>query len=277
MSGGVVFAPAGRVTSYVLAGACPGLGRSLPGLAGPAGGLAGAWRLPGRAPGITPAHDGSRRRRPADNVPDRPAGGTAGATRACFFGGGIVHAPVQVCRSGCRARRSGACRQRASDVRREWCEGVRGRRGGGPERRVDSLRHAGHGHAGHAGDVHRRLQPGRERGRRERHPVRHQPGPARADPDAGRVAGQLQLPHHGRPAQQHRAEDVPPGHRLPGRHVATATLHVVSFPSGGAATGDGTTSTTPRSGLAVAGMALIGAGAVAGGFALRRRGSRQRG
>lgn len=63
----------------------------------------------------------------------------------------------------------------------------------------------------------------------------------------------------------------------PGGTSATATLHVVSFPSGGAATGDGTTATTPRSGLAVAGMVLIGAGAVAGGFALRRRGARQRG
>jgi len=63
----------------------------------------------------------------------------------------------------------------------------------------------------------------------------------------------------------------------PGGTSATATLRVVSFPSGGAGTGDGTTSTTQRNGLAVAGIVLIGAGALAGGFALRRRGSRQHG
>jgi hypothetical protein len=59
----------------------------------------------------------------------------------------------------------------------------------------------------------------------------------------------------------------------PGGSSATATLRVAAFPSGGAATGDGTTSTTSNStSLALAGLALIGAGALAGGFALRRRG-----
>jgi hypothetical protein len=46
---------------------------------------------------------------------------------------------------------------------------------------------------------------------------------------------------------------------------------------GGAATGDGTTATTSDATPAVAGLALIGAGAIAGGFALRRRGARPRG
>lgn len=58
---------------------------------------------------------------------------------------------------------------------------------------------------------------------------------------------------------------------------ATAALQVTAFPSGGgAATGDGTTSTTSHGTLALAGLALIGAGALAGGFALRRRGARTR-
>ena len=63
----------------------------------------------------------------------------------------------------------------------------------------------------------------------------------------------------------------------PGGTSATAALRVVSFPHGGAATGDGTTSTTPDNSLALAGLALIGAGALAGGLALRRRAVRQRG
>lgn len=63
----------------------------------------------------------------------------------------------------------------------------------------------------------------------------------------------------------------------PGGTSASATLHVVSFPSGGAATGDGTTSTTPDHGLATAGIVLIAAGALLSGFALRRRATRQRG
>jgi len=50
-------------------------------------------------------------------------------------------------------------------------------------------------------------------------------------------------------------------------------LLVTAVPSGGAATGDGTTSTTTNGRLAMAGLVLIAAGALAGGFALRRRGS----
>jgi hypothetical protein len=63
----------------------------------------------------------------------------------------------------------------------------------------------------------------------------------------------------------------------PGGTSARPTLRVVSFPSGGAATGDGTTATTPDHGLATAGIVLIAAGAVLGGFALRRRATRERG
>jgi hypothetical protein len=51
-----------------------------------------------------------------------------------------------------------------------------------------------------------------------------------------------------------------------------AELLVTAVPSGGAATGDGTTSTTADGRLAMAGLVLIGVGALAGGFALRRRG-----
>jgi hypothetical protein len=58
---------------------------------------------------------------------------------------------------------------------------------------------------------------------------------------------------------------------------ASAALQVTAFPGGGgAATGDGTTSTTSDGALVLAGLALIGAGALAGGFALRRRGARPR-
>jgi hypothetical protein len=63
----------------------------------------------------------------------------------------------------------------------------------------------------------------------------------------------------------------------PGGSSATATLRVAAFPSGGTATGDGTTSTASNGTLAVAGLALIAVGALAGGFALRRRGGRPRG
>jgi hypothetical protein len=63
----------------------------------------------------------------------------------------------------------------------------------------------------------------------------------------------------------------------PGATSATATLHVTRFPSGGAATGDGATETTTNGTLAMAGLALIGVGALAGGFALHRRGTRDRG
>ncbi|HEU5416125.1 MAG TPA: hypothetical protein VFV41_00435 [Streptosporangiaceae bacterium] len=63
----------------------------------------------------------------------------------------------------------------------------------------------------------------------------------------------------------------------PGATSATATLHVTRFPSGGAATGDGATATTSNGMLAMAGLALIGVGALAGGFALHRRSTRDRG
>ena len=53
---------------------------------------------------------------------------------------------------------------------------------------------------------------------------------------------------------------------------ANAVLLVTAVPSGGAATGDGTTSTTTNGRLAMAGLILIAGGALAGGFALRRRG-----
>jgi hypothetical protein len=53
---------------------------------------------------------------------------------------------------------------------------------------------------------------------------------------------------------------------------ANAELLVTAVPHGGAATGDGTTSTSTDGRLALAGLVLIGAGALAGGFALHRRG-----
>jgi hypothetical protein len=57
---------------------------------------------------------------------------------------------------------------------------------------------------------------------------------------------------------------------------APARLNVTAFQSqGGAATGDGTTSTESNGGLAFAGLALIGIGAVAGGIAMGRRSSRR--
>lgn len=57
---------------------------------------------------------------------------------------------------------------------------------------------------------------------------------------------------------------------------ASARIKVTPFPSqGGAATGDGTTSTQTNNGLAYGGLALIGIGAVAGGIAVRRRSTRR--
>jgi hypothetical protein len=57
---------------------------------------------------------------------------------------------------------------------------------------------------------------------------------------------------------------------------ARARIKVTPFPSqGGAATGDGTTSTETNSGLAYGGLALIGIGAVLGGVAMRRRTTRR--
>ncbi len=52
---------------------------------------------------------------------------------------------------------------------------------------------------------------------------------------------------------------------------AAATVHVTAMPSGGAETGDGTTSSATNTGLSAGGLALIAIGAVAGGIALRRR------
>jgi hypothetical protein len=51
----------------------------------------------------------------------------------------------------------------------------------------------------------------------------------------------------------------------------TAKLRVTTMPSGGAQTGDGTTSTATNTGMSAGGLALIAIGAVAGGIALRRR------
>ncbi len=51
----------------------------------------------------------------------------------------------------------------------------------------------------------------------------------------------------------------------------TARVRVTTMPSGGAQTGDGTTSTATDTGLSAAGLVLIAVGAVAGGIALRRR------
>jgi hypothetical protein len=53
---------------------------------------------------------------------------------------------------------------------------------------------------------------------------------------------------------------------------ANARLVVTTMPAkGGAQTGDGTTSTETNNGLAVGGLAMIGAGAVLGGIEMRRR------
>jgi hypothetical protein len=85
----------------------------------------------------------------------------------------------------------------------------------------------------------------------------------------------VNLPSSIRPGRYHPDIDCPGG------SATTAALRVVTFPHGGAATGDGTTSTTPDNGLAVAGLALAAAGALAagvtGGMARRRRVARQRG
>jgi hypothetical protein len=55
---------------------------------------------------------------------------------------------------------------------------------------------------------------------------------------------------------------------------ANADLVVTAVPHGGAATGDGTTSTATDGRLALAGLAMAAAGALAGGLALRRRAAR---
>ena len=71
-----------------------------------------------------------------------------------------------------------------------------------------------------------------------------------------------------------RAAAYDPQIDCPGGVAPTnAELLVTAVPNGGAATGDGTTSTTTNGRLALVGLALIGVGALAGGFALRRRGA----
>ena len=65
--------------------------------------------------------------------------------------------------------------------------------------------------------------------------------------------------------------------RLSGGSTAFATPSVATPGTAVTFTGDGTTSTTPDNDLALAGLALIAAGALAGGLALRRRTVRQRG
>src|SRR5262245_49049928 len=78
------------------------------------------------------------------------------------------------------------------------------------------------------------------------------------------------LPRGIQPATYHPAIDCSDG------SSASARLKVTPFPTqGGAATGDGTTSTETNGGLAFAGLALIGVGAVAGGIAMGKRSSRR--
>jgi hypothetical protein len=83
----------------------------------------------------------------------------------------------------------------------------------------------------------------------------------------------VNLPSSIQPGTYHPSIDCPGG------TSATPTLQVASFPHGGAATGAGTTSTTPDNGLTLAGLGLGLAGvvALAGGLARRRRVVRQRG
>ena len=78
------------------------------------------------------------------------------------------------------------------------------------------------------------------------------------------------LPGSIQPGVYHPAIDCSDG------SSASARLNVTPFPSqGGAATGDGTTSTESNGGLAFAGLGLIGVGAVAGGIAMGKRSSRR--
>lgn len=72
-------------------------------------------------------------------------------------------------------------------------------------------------------------------------------------------------------------DDIAPGTYSPSidcdnGQSAEAILTVNGLPAaGGAQTGDGTTSTATNGTLTVGGLAVLGIGAVAGGFALRRR------
>ena len=76
------------------------------------------------------------------------------------------------------------------------------------------------------------------------------------------------LPQNIQPATYHPDIDCSDG------TSTSVTLHVTQMPSsGGAETGDGTTSTATNTGLAAGGLVLIAVGAVAGGIAMRRRSS----
>ena len=89
--------------------------------------------------------------------------------------------------------------------------------------------------------------------------------------DTGVFAVTVTLPRDIQPGTYHPDIDCSDG------SSASATLHVTALPAaGGVATGDGTTSTQTNNGLANVGLVLIGAGAVLGGIAMRRRGSRSR-
>lgn len=83
----------------------------------------------------------------------------------------------------------------------------------------------------------------------------------------------VNLPSSIQPGTYHPTIDCPGG------SSASPTLKVASFPHGGAATGDGTTSTSTDNGLALGGLGLgvVGAVVLAGGLARRRRVVRQRG
>jgi hypothetical protein len=78
----------------------------------------------------------------------------------------------------------------------------------------------------------------------------------------------VRLPRSIRPGSFHPDIDCSDGSSAP------AALQVTALPGpGGAQTGDGSTSTQTNSALTEAGLAMIAAGAVTGGVALRRRGS----
>ena len=95
--------------------------------------------------------------------------------------------------------------------------------------------------------------------------------PARIPMGQGAVSGDftitVTLPSSIQPGTYTPAMDCSDG------SSTTAHLTVTSVaPKGSAQTGDGTTSTQASGGLSAIGLGLIGVGALAGGFALRRRG-----
>jgi len=93
--------------------------------------------------------------------------------------------------------------------------------------------------------------------------------PMQAGAASGDFLITVMLPSSIQPGTYHPSIDCSDG------TSATATLQVTALPAqGGAQTGDGTTSTSQtNSGLAAAGLVLIGVGAVAAGIAVRRRSS----